>query len=152
MKQEKKFQPQFDGEGRFARTDRTAEARRRFMAWLLTPPDARSPATQTELAHRLRLHPPQLSRWKMEPDFIAELAKAVRSLTLERLQPVVAALVKRAEEGDLAAIKLYFQFVLGWTERAEIAHEHTGFIYQFGEDPFLVEKYNFEQPTPGGLN
>lgn len=47
-----------------------AEKKARFIEWLCTPKKERDPATQEQLAKRLRVGAMTLSRWKADPDFV----------------------------------------------------------------------------------
>ena len=82
------------------------------MAWLLTPPDSRAPATQRALAAQLGIHEDTIGAYKREYAFSAEYNRRWRKLTggPENIQQVVDKLREKALEGSAQHMKLYLEW------------------------------------------
>ena len=101
-----------------------------FIDWLALPAAERVPRTQRELAQKLGVEPATLSDWKRSPELWQEVRHRVDERVKEHHADVLSALVKEAKQGDVQAMKLYLQYVQGWTEkqRHETEQRESGTI------------------------
>jgi hypothetical protein len=96
-----------------------AEKKQRFVEWLCTPKRDRDPATQAELAKRLRVGATTLARWKQDTDFL-KLWENHYLQTIgspERKQTLMDTLFKTGSDADdprhVAAAKTYMEIADG---------------------------------------
>ncbi len=98
-------------------TDPRKEA---FIQFLSKPKPFRG-KSQRDFAKSLQVTPQTLSEWKRLEGFTDELIRRVRENTKEDIADVLCGLTERAKRGDPAAVKLWMQYSLGWSEK--INHE-----------------------------
>lgn len=91
-----------------------------FIQFLAKPRPFRG-KSQRDFAKDLQVSPQTLSEWKRTEGFMDEVVKRVKENTKDDAADIVAGLAGRARRGDPAAVKLWMQYVLGWSER--INHE-----------------------------
>lgn len=99
---------------------------RKYMEWLATPSDYRTPLTQKALAVELGLNEKTLCRWKYLPGFIAEVNKIVDEHLADDFGAVVAALKREAKRGNFPHQKLYFEMINKYIPRQEITGKDGG--------------------------
>jgi len=109
---------------RFQTGSRKDAERLQFIEWLAIPSNEREPKTQAELAQQLGVEPATLSDWKRSPELWEEVRRLVDERVKEHHPEVLAALVRKAKQGDVQAQKLYLQYVYGWAERQRHETEH----------------------------
>jgi hypothetical protein len=85
-----------DTAGRFSASNVRKSVKHQFVYWLALPESLRQPKTERVV--------------------VAEVEKLVNQYARSHFADVIYALVTAAEAGDIAAVKLYLQFVLGWRE------------------------------------
>ena len=83
----------------------------KFQEWLATPRFDRIPPTQELLAGELGVHEVTLSRWRRLPGFTEAVNALAREALGARLPDVYGALVRRAETGDVPAIRTILELV-----------------------------------------
>ena len=98
-------------------TDPRKEA---FIQFLSKPKPYRG-KSQRDFAKSLQVTPQTLSEWKRLEGFTDELIKRVRENTKEDIADVLRGLTERAKRGDPAAVKLWLQYALSWSEK--VNHE-----------------------------
>ena len=101
-----------------------ADLRAQFVKWLATPAEFRKPGLQRQWAVKHSLHETTLSQWKAEPEVQAGVIKLVRENAYNDLPEIVSALKAAAKGGNVLAMKLFFQWATGWSEKIE----HTGTV------------------------
>lgn len=84
-----------------------------YLDWVAQPSIERMPPTKAAKAAELRVDPSTLWAWEQTPWYREELERRLqnRNVGPERLQEVMEALWKEAKSGDVAAAKLYLQYV-----------------------------------------
>lgn len=85
-----------------------------FLEWLLTPPDMRQPSSQNEWARQHGLATQTVARWKTQDTlFRTTWEKRIYEMGVgpERLQVLLERLYQAGQDGDIQALKLYFQWV-----------------------------------------
>lgn len=92
----------------------------KFIHWLAIPKKERKPRTQQELAREMGLDPATLSDWKNIPGFTDEVTTLARQALRDALTDVYAALIKRAIDGDVPAIKLAMEMTREYVPRQEL--------------------------------
>lgn len=92
----------------------------KFIQWLALPRAQRSPATQAEFAKTINVHETTLSDWKKLPGFMAEVTAIAREQLRDALSDVYGALVKRALDGDVQAIKLALEVSGEYTPKQKV--------------------------------
>lgn len=102
--------------GQFPKGAKKDAERLQFIEWLSLPSVARRPKTQRELATQLGVEAATLSDWKRLPDFWDQVKKRVDERVREYHPDVLAAIVAAAKKGNVAAQKLYLEYVQGWSE------------------------------------
>lgn len=87
----------------------------RFVEWLLTPKQERDPDEQSQRAwaQKYGVATETTSTWKRDPRVRKAIEKRADELnvSVDRIQSVVNALFKNAENGDVKAAALYLQYV-----------------------------------------
>ena len=114
-----------------------------FKMWLATPRNERDQPTQAEFAETIGRHPTTLSRWKAEPNFIAEISGEVKRRLTGRLADVLEAQIAAAiEDRSTPAATLVMKY-LGVTQQASpIIIEgtlQTALDKIYGEQPEVIE-------------
>jgi len=123
--------------------------RLQFIEWLATPSTERKPRTQAELAQHLGVEPATLSDWKRSLGLCEEVRRRVDERVREHHPDVLAALVRKAKQGDVQAQKLYLQYVYGWTERQRRETEHRESVtVNFGDIPDKELSEIIQKTTP----
>lgn len=87
-----------------------------FLDFLAIPRSLRK-NDQKDFAREIQVTPQTLSEWKKLPGFTDELTRRIRENAKNDAADVIQALGKRAKSGDPTAIKLWMQYVMGWTEK-----------------------------------
>jgi hypothetical protein len=105
-----------DTAGRFSASNVRKSVKHQFVYWLALPESLRQPKTQRDFSRQSGVSELTLWRWKNERVVVAEVEKLVNQYARSHFADVIYALVTAAEAGDIAAVKLYLQFVLGWRE------------------------------------
>lgn len=94
----------------------------RFLEFLAKPKQDRG-RTQQEFAKEIQVSPQTLSEWKKDAGLQSELVKMIKRKSVYRAPEILAGLEKKALRGDAHAVRLWFQFALGWSEKRSIAIE-----------------------------
>lgn len=92
----------------------------KFIEWLALPKAQRKPKTQTEFAKSIGMHETTLSDWKKLPGFMSEVTAIAREQLRDALSDVYGALVKRALDGDVQAIKLALEVSGEYTPKQKV--------------------------------
>jgi len=101
--------------------------------WLATPKRNRKPKTQQALARKLGVSRETLSRWKRLPGFGDAVYSEARRCLDGRLPAILDRLGDRAEEGDLAAIRLTLEVTGRYVETRALDVRGTVAMYQAEE-------------------
>lgn len=89
------------------------------------------------LAERVGVSAATASKWLKDKEFIAEVDHNIQAMTATKSARIWKALMERAETGDPAAIKLYFEMTNKYKARIEVTN---GDAYnQFTEDKIRDE-------------
>ena len=112
-----------------------------FLDFLAIPKQERG-LTQKEFAKKIQVSEQTLCEWKKLDGFQNELIKLVRSYTVSQTSEIISGLAKKAAGGDAAAAKLWFQFVLGWSEKT--THQVQSMPVPILSGLFLEETRNRE--------
>jgi hypothetical protein len=108
-------------------------AKRDFIRWLATPEQLRIPTTARGFAELRGISESTLSVWKGRPEVEAEVRRLVCSDSSLEIADILAALKRAARAGNVAAIKLYLEFVLGWGDGTAIIVENQVEV-RFGDE------------------
>lgn len=92
----------------------------KFIEWLALPKAQRKPKTQAGFAELIGMHETTLSDWKKIPGFMAEVTTIAREQLRDALSDVYGALVKRALDGDVQAIKLALEVSGEYTPKQKV--------------------------------
>lgn len=87
-----------------------------FLDFLAIPKQERG-LTQKEFADKIQVSEQTLCEWKKLDGFQEQLIKLVRKYTISQTSEIISGLAAKAATGDASAAKLWFQFVLGWSEK-----------------------------------
>ena len=91
-----------------------AEIKVEFAAWLATPKEFRKPATARGFAKKHGVHHVTLSGWKTSDDVVEEARKRIVAQAALKLPDVLHTLAKMAEAGNMEAIRIFIEDVIGW--------------------------------------
>jgi uncharacterized protein YjcR len=91
--------------------------RLKFIDWLSLPSWSRDPQTQEELAQGLGVAPATLSDWKRQTGFWDEVREKVDECVKEHHADVLGSVLRSARDGEVAAQKLYLEYVQGWAPK-----------------------------------
>ena len=82
-----------------------------YLAWLLTPEDARTPATKKEYAELAKVHINTLIYWEKKKAFIERWRLGIEGLAQspDRTQKLLDALYVKAISGDVKSSELYLR-------------------------------------------
>lgn len=90
-----------------------------FVSWTALPSKLRIPRTQSLLAKKLSVNQDTLTDWKNRAGFWEKVKTERTNWGKERTSDVVDALYKKIlSDADAARIKLWFQYVENWSEKA----------------------------------
>jgi putative insertion element HTH domain-containing protein len=105
-----------------------------FTRWLAVPEFLRFPATAREFAAQHGVAESTLSVWKGKSELVNEVKRLViRDASLE-LADMCHALKRAARDGNVAAIRLYLEFVLGWVDGPTSAIVENNIEVRFGDE------------------
>jgi hypothetical protein len=85
-----------------------------FVEWLATPEELRLPKNQREFCREHGINEATAWRWKSDSAVLARVEKLVNHYMRTHYADVAYALVRAAIAGNVEAIRLYLQFVIGW--------------------------------------
>lgn len=88
-----------------------------FIYWIMLPKKLREPKTHGAFAKKIGVSQDTLTDWKRLPKFWREVQQEQQGHFRERAAEVLHGLTERAIGGNPSAIKLYLQYVLGWSEK-----------------------------------
>lgn len=91
-----------------------------FIKWLALPKSQRQPKTQKEFAKKINVDEGTLSDWKRLPGFMSDVTANAREQLRDALSDVYGALVKRALDGDVQAIKLALEVSGEYTPKQKV--------------------------------
>lgn len=92
----------------------------RFIYWLATPKDLRTPATQGEFAEEIGVTYVTVSRWKAKPDLTNEVNRVARAELGKDLPEVYGTLRKLAIKGSFPHMKLYLELLEEYRETSDV--------------------------------
>jgi len=95
-----------------------------FTEWLVMPTFLRNPETQRGFGARYGVSEQTLCHWKADPTVQKKVQKLVNVHALSRYADVMNGMISAAAKGNVLAQKLYFQYVMGWSEKVE----HSGHV------------------------
>ncbi len=107
-----------------------------FLDFLSTPKQERG-KTQKEFANEIQVSEQTLCEWKKDKDFQNELINQVRSNAVPHAPEILNAIAQKAKQGDAYAAKLWFQFVLGWSEKLRqdvLSRTDVHYVITMGDD------------------
>jgi hypothetical protein len=90
--------------------------KRILLDWMFAGSALRKPRTEAGLARLLNVDKQTLLTWTASPEFQRQFYERMRMTFLSRLPQIVSALCKRAEQGDVPAIRLCLE-MLGMIRR-----------------------------------
>jgi hypothetical protein len=85
-----------------------------FTRWIATPSHLRTPGTQKAFSDQYQVGHDTLARWKKDPLFREDVKRCVDEWTREYTPQIMWSLYTQAMNGNISAIKLWFQYVEGW--------------------------------------
>lgn len=101
-----------------------------FIHWIATPDEFREPKTQRELAEKFGVGEDVLSDWKKRDGFWEEVKRKIRSWGQDKMPDILDALYREiTKTGRAAEVKLWLQYVEGWSEKVET--KSTGTVRQY---------------------
>ena len=108
-------------------TDSWSTNQRKFIEWLATPKYERIPPTQVMFADTIGINAITLTRWKRLSGFREAVNARAREFVGEGLPEVYGALMRKAESGDVNAIKLVLELTGEYvpTQKQETTGEAT---------------------------
>jgi len=82
-----------------------------YLAWLLTPEDARVPATKKEYAEKIKVHINTVLYWEKKKPFIERWRLGIEGMAQspDRTQKLLDALYAKAVSGDVKSSELYLR-------------------------------------------
>jgi len=89
-----------------------------FVLWVATPEPLREPHTQSKLAEKFGVGDDTLSEWKQREGFWDDVRREIHSWGKNRTPNVVHALYKKAISGKAAEVKLWLQYIDGFSEKS----------------------------------
>lgn len=92
----------------------------RFIEWLALPKSQRKPKTQALIAVDIGVHETTLSDWKKIPGFMDTVTTLTRNQVRDAMADVYGALVKAAANGDVQAMKLFFEMSGEYTPKQKV--------------------------------
>jgi Helix-turn-helix of insertion element transposase len=105
------------------------------MAQILADPSEQG--TITEKCEKAGVSRSTFYRWMRDPNFVEYVNSLIDEYTDAELARVWAALTRKAIEGDIQAIKLFFEMKGKYKEKKEI--EHSGSIQFISATPDVVD-------------
>ncbi len=108
-----------DAKGGIDMTEFTTE-QRQYLEWVATPKIMRSPKTLELFAKSIGVDRTTLWRWSKMDGFSEQVIQSGRQYLRSEMGEIYSALVKRAVEGDVKAIKLALEVVGEYTPKQEI--------------------------------
>ena len=93
---------------------------RKYLDWVATPKSLRNPKTVDLFAKSIGVDRTSLWRWSKLPGFTEEVAQSGRSYLKSELGEIFGALVKRALDGDVQAIKLALEVSGEYTPKQKV--------------------------------
>jgi hypothetical protein len=114
-----------------------------YLEWLLNDGAHREPRTEAELARLLNVDIRALMRWKESVEFASEFKNYLRTKYIYELPEIFSALIRRAKNGDVPAIRLCLQ-LLGMIPGPELKVEASGMTL---EEALRINGNNLEPPT-----
>ncbi len=90
-----------------------------FVRWIATPEVFRTPKTQGQFSDLHKVGHDTLARWKKDPNFWEDVKRFVMEWSKEKTPDVVAALYVKSVKGNPLAIKLWLQYIEGFSEKTE---------------------------------
>lgn len=91
-----------------------------FARWCALPSPLREPKTQTEFAEKWGVAPLTLILWKKKQDWWETMLAKRAEWARDKTSDVIHGLYKTAStRGQAAEVKLWLQFVEGWTEKEQ---------------------------------
>lgn len=106
------------------------------MAQILADPSEQG--TITEKCEKAGVSRSTFYRWMRDPNFVEYVNSLIDEYTDAELSRVWAALTRKAIEGDIQAIKLFFEMKGKYKEKKEI--EHSGTIQFISATPDVVNE------------
>lgn len=96
----------------------------KYRSFLAVPMRLRPKEVQTvdEFAEFYRIKPSLLRQWEMEPNFWDEVGNEAKAVVGRALSDVLDALVLRAKDGSVQAIKLALEFLGVHHDKMEVQH------------------------------
>lgn len=89
-----------------------------FVIWTATPEPLREPQTQRELASTFGVGEDTLSEWKQRNGFWDAVHRELRMWSKSKTPNIIHALYKKAQNGNAAEVKLWLQYVEGFSEKS----------------------------------
>ena len=84
-----------------------------YLEWLVQPASVRIPKTKVEYAEFANVSRQTLYNWENLPGFNDERIRRIQAIFKQHLPDVLEALKKRCLEGEIAAIRLWLEWVEG---------------------------------------
>lgn len=101
------------------KTEFTAD-QRKYLDWVAMPKSMRNPKTVDLFAKSIGVDRTSLWRWSKLPGFAEEVARSGRDYLKSELSEIFGALVKRALDGDVQAIKLALEVSGEYTPKQKV--------------------------------
>ena len=89
-----------------------------FVLWTATPEPLREPQTQRKLAEKFGVGNDTLSEWKQREGFWEQVHRELRTWSKDRTPNVIYALYNKAKSGGAAEVKLWLQYIDGFSEKS----------------------------------
>lgn len=113
-----------------------AAIKKAFIEWLATPEPLRSPDTQRRFAAKHGVHETTVSLWAGDPEVQTAKDKLVMRYADCRYAEIMKALCDGAAAGEPSLIKMYLQFIKGWSEKVEHKMQVEDFRVKFGDEQY----------------
>lgn len=98
----------------------------KFIEWLSVPKKLRKPKTQDAFAKEIGVDPSTLWYWKRLPGFQDEVSRLCREMLKDNITDIYAALINKAIDGDVPAIKLAMEMTREYIPRQEVSGTDGG--------------------------
>ena len=113
-----------------------------FILWMSIPGPLRNLKTQGEFARKFTVRQATLSDWKQKNDFWEAVEGERNRWGKEKTSNVLASFYQRVmKKGRATDYKLWFQYFLGWNEKAKA--EHTGelkIIHEYADEKLRKDR------------